>query len=217
LHYTYIKGDGFTSFPIPLVGLKPALEMVTRLATESFHEFYHLPKSNQIITCVHCGAIGLTGTQGNHACQGVYGEMEKAGQSVERERFEKRDDNGPDHRSKAPRTLKRMKRSKDAKFGVLVTQLLFAHELFRYPDLITELTAYSLADVGLAWIDPNPILNQADHIGQYSLLLPPATRVPDILVHNESSKDFILTTGVARMIESAWRRKTGLGMQGTGR
>ena len=110
--------------------MKSPLQMLETLATESNHAFYRLSKKlNQWLLCAHCGGYGFASPQGNHTCEGVEEDRDRLGLSNERKRYEVRGGSEEgDFRSKAPRSLKRIKRTRDPKFGVFNTKVIHAHE-----------------------------------------------------------------------------------------
>jgi len=190
---------------VEIVGMKTPLPMLETLATESDHEFYRLSKKlNQWLLCADCGACGFASPQGNHTCEGVEEGRDRAGLSNERERYEARGGSEVDMRAKAPRSLKRIKRTRDPKFGVCNTKLIHAHEAWeRLARMIvdTEELSADMASHQIVWKNPKA------HRGQISPIYPVIAailpqEVSPILVHSDSTSDFIVTVGVYRLLES---------------
>ena len=109
-----------------------------------------------------------------------------------------------DAEEKARRTLKRMKRSRDSKLGILSFKVIHAHQVFDHLDLLdmSTVTATSLDHPGLVWIHPTPYLQATAQAGSFPGLLGPITSVPKILVRSDSRPEFIVTVGMFRYIES---------------
>ena len=113
---------------VEILGNQPVLDILETLANESSSEWYKLPKKlHQVLFCLHCSASGVTGPQGAHSCDGMNDSIELAGGSTERERYQVLDGT-VDLRKKRPRSLKRMKRSRDPKLGVLNFKVVYAHD-----------------------------------------------------------------------------------------
>ena len=147
---------------VAILNRKPVIETLEILGNAAMSQFYKLPKKlHQVLYCVHCGASDVAGPQGSHTCEGVKDSMEEAGRSAERARYEMDEDDDLDQ--KAPRTLKRMKRSRDPKLGILIFKLVFAHQLFDYTELLdmSGIDTTALDSQGLIWLDPTVYLEAA--------------------------------------------------------
>ena len=183
---------------VEIVGLKTPLQMLETLATESNHEFYRLSKKlNQWPLCAHCGACGFASPQRNHTCEGEADDRDRLGLSNERERYEVREGNEEgDLRSKAPRSLKRIKRTRDPKFGVYNTKLIHAHEAWERlsrMDIDTEELSADLATHQIVWKNPKADMGQISPIYPVIAAILPQ-EVSPILVHSSSTSDFIVTS-----------------------
>lgn len=109
-----------------------------------------------------------------------------------------------DERSKAPRTLKRIKRTRDSKFGVYNTKLIHAHEAWdrlRKMDADMEELAIDMANSRIIWKDPRAAMEGVSTVYPVVLSTLPET-VPPILVHADRTPDFTVTLGIYRYIES---------------
>jgi hypothetical protein len=187
-----------------IVNAKPIISAIEHLAREEMSEFYKLPKkTHQILFCVHCAASDICGPQGAHTCSGVAETMEEQGISTGRERWALREDESVD--LKNPRTLKRMKRTRDSSLGVVNFKILYAHELYEHDHLVdlSGITDETLSERGLVWLDPTPHLKRLAVSRKYGDMIPTdILSVPRILVHQQSSDHFIETVGVYRLIQT---------------
>jgi len=159
----------------------------------------------QWLHCAHCGACGFASPQGNHTCEGVEGDRDRAGLGNERQRYEIREGSEEvDERSKAPRSLKRIKRTRDSKFGVYNTKLIHAHEdweRLREMDADMEELAVDMAKSRVIWKDPRAAMEGVSTMYPVILSTLPETVLP-ILVHADSTPGFTITAGIYRYIES---------------
>lgn len=191
---------------VEIVGLKTPLQMLETLGTESNHACYRLSKKlNQWLLCAHCGACRSASSQGNHTCEGVEEDKDRAGLNNERERYEVRGGSEEGNmRSKAPRSLKRIKRTRDPKFGVYNTKLIHAHEAWERlarMDIDTEELSADLASHRIVWKNPKADMGQISAIYPVIAAILPQ-EVSPVLVHSDSTTDFIVTVGVYRLLES---------------
>ena len=187
---------------VDIMGAKPVLE---RLDGEDMTQYFKLPKNlHRVLFCVHCGTSGVTGPQGAHVCDGVKESMELIGRTSERERWETVEGDDLDLGRKRDRSMKRMKRSRDPKLGVLSFKVVFGRELFHHIDSLdmSGVNAETLAERNLVWLDPTPYLVGALQAGLYTGLLQEPIAVPNILFHKLSSPQFIVTVGVYRYIQT---------------